>query len=105
MGEIKTKAEDVTVENSLPASMSTWILAILPPLLAFVASSFGLVANFYCETVKFPQVEGNDDLVLYAGLWSFRTPDLDIVGNNTNDMLKIGGALTTMTTTMTSTKP
>lgn len=33
--------------------------------------------------MKFPQVKENDDFVLYAGLWSFRTPGPNVWGNLT----------------------
>jgi len=53
----------------------TCIRSFLPSGFAIVAIILGCAANFFCETVKFTQVEGNNDLVLLAGPWSYKTAD------------------------------
>lgn len=54
----------------------------LPACFACVAIIFGTAANFVCETVKFPQEEGNRDAVLYASPWNFRTKGAFEVNGN-----------------------
>jgi len=49
-----------------------------PGILAFCAAIFGTAGNLYCETVQFIQEnsqDGDEPLVVYAGLWTFRTND------------------------------
>eukprot|EP00536_Pseudo-nitzschia_multiseries_P012762 jgi/Psemu1/68451/estExt_Genemark1.C_5050032 len=50
----------------------TCIQGFLPSIFATAAIILGTAANIYCETVMFPQVEGNDGLVLFAGPFSYR---------------------------------
>lgn len=50
----------------------------IPGILAFLAAIFGTAGNLYCETVQFVQEEDNSDgdpVVVYAGMWGFRTND------------------------------
>lgn len=49
--------------------------SFLPSIFAVGAIILGTGANFYCETIKFPQVPGNNDLTLYAGPWTYRTTE------------------------------
>jgi hypothetical protein len=51
------------------------IQSFIPSIFAICAIILGTGANFYGETVKFPQVQGNNDLVLYAGPWYYRTTE------------------------------
>lgn len=46
--------------------------AFLPSTLGVCAIVLGTAANVYCETIKFVN---SDNLVLYAGPWSYRTRD------------------------------
>jgi len=57
--------------------------AFLPSTLAVCAITLGTAANFYCETVKFVQTEGNQDLSLYVSPWNYRTKDTYEWGDGT----------------------
>ncbi|KAL3918470.1 MAG: hypothetical protein SGILL_004219 [Bacillariaceae sp.] len=43
----------------------------------------GCAANYFCETVKFPQEAGNDDLTLFVSPWNYRTKGAWTVDNTT----------------------
>lgn len=53
----------------------------IPGILAFGAAIIGTAGNLYCETVQLTQEEttredGGDPLVIYAGMWTFRTNEM-----------------------------
>jgi hypothetical protein len=51
------------------------VRSFVPGTFAFFAIIFGSAANFYCQSVKFVQDPGNDDLTLYVSPWNYRTKD------------------------------
>mmetsp|Transcript_17186 Transcript_17186/g.39498 ORF Transcript_17186/g.39498 Transcript_17186/m.39498 type:complete len:255 (-) Transcript_17186:2411-3175(-) len=61
----------------------TCVRAFLPSIFAIAAIILGTAANVYCESVMFPQVDGNDDLVLFVGPFSYRTPNAQQWGDTT----------------------
>ncbi|CAJ1949709.1 unnamed protein product [Cylindrotheca closterium] len=62
----------------------------IPGILAFLAAIFGTAGNLYCETVQFIQEnnqDGGDPLVIYAGMWTFRTNENDSISARASDPL------------------
>lgn len=75
--------EETQVEGGPRMTRLSCIQSFLPSIFAIAAIILGTGANVYCEVVKFPQVQGNTDLVLFAGPWFYRTPDAYEWGDNT----------------------
>jgi len=76
--------EEIQVEDGQPQmTKRSCIQSFLPSVFAIAAIILGTAANVYCETVKFPQVEGNEDLVMFAGPYFYRTEDPYEWGDNT----------------------
>lgn len=65
--------EQIQVEGQQRMTKLSCILSFLPSIFAIGAIILGTGANAYCESVKFPQIQGNEDLVLFAGPWMYRT--------------------------------
>lgn len=54
----------------------SYIVSLLSSFFAICALILGTGSNIYCESVKFTtQVDGNNNLVMYAGPWNYRTQD------------------------------
>jgi hypothetical protein len=56
-------------------SVKDLVVGYLPAILATVAVICGVAANVYCETLQFPQVDGQATLLV--GLFSYRVRDPD----------------------------
>eukprot|EP00529_Nitzschia_sp_RCC80_P028280 CAMPEP_0113485164 /NCGR_PEP_ID=MMETSP0014_2-20120614/24342_1 /TAXON_ID=2857 /ORGANISM="Nitzschia sp." /LENGTH=267 /DNA_ID=CAMNT_0000378801 /DNA_START=87 /DNA_END=890 /DNA_ORIENTATION=+ /assembly_acc=CAM_ASM_000159 len=65
---------DLTITPDAPYEGKMGCLkAFLPGTLGVCAIVLGTAANVFCETIKFTQNPGHDDLTLYAGPFSYRT--------------------------------
>mmetsp|Transcript_59513 Transcript_59513/g.66617 ORF Transcript_59513/g.66617 Transcript_59513/m.66617 type:complete len:260 (+) Transcript_59513:220-999(+) len=67
--------QETEIEGQQRTTKLSYIQSFLPSIFGTSAIILGTGANAYCETVKFSQVQGNNDLVLYAGPWSYRTTE------------------------------
>lgn len=67
-----------TVQEINATGGQSRITLLVPFLSSFVATCaliLGTGSNLYCESIQFTQIEGNNNLVLYAGQSNYRTKD------------------------------
>jgi len=67
--------QETEIEGQQRMTKLSCIKSFLPSIFGTCAIILGTGANAYCEILKFSQVQGNNDLVLYAGPWSYRTTE------------------------------